>query len=358
MKIRKIPEHIRNFFNIVLKDKQRKTIWRIILDLLLITINDKSIPKYYFSRYLYKKDKNNFKDFINNKVLYGLEEKLNDRSAICILNNKSLFSLYFSNYNINIVKNIMFNYKNNFYLGDKKLFISNLKDFEEIINNVVNNYSENKCVFVKKNVDSYGGKNIYKISSTDLPLNEEFKNDIYNQVISSSYIYQNQIKQHTELDKINSSSINTLRIATYMDKAGNVEIFSAFIRFGVRGSFVDNVSSGGCYVGVDINTGTLCEEAHSSISIAGGRIYTRHPDTDVKFNNVKLPYFEKAKELVINAARYIPGIKLVGWDVAIEKSGPILVEGNYNPDLTVMDFVCGGLRKNEVFKKVLSELNK
>lgn len=53
----------------------------------------------------------------------------------------------------------------------------------------------------------------------------------------------------------------------------------------------------------------------------------------------------------------MPGLRMVGWDVAIGPSGPILIEGNSNYDNTGNDQADGGYRANPVFRKALHEIN-
>ena len=53
----------------------------------------------------------------------------------------------------------------------------------------------------------------------------------------------------------------------------------------------------------------------------------------------EIPYWEKVLELCQQAAAIIPEIAFIGWDVAITPSGPILIEGNHDPDLDIMEFV-------------------
>ena len=67
--------------------------------------------------------------------------------------------------------------------------------------------------------------------------------------------------------------------------------------------------------------------------------------------------FSQAKELVLRTAKYMPGLRLVGWDVAIGETGPVLVEGNSDYDITGNDLVDGGYLANTQFRKVLHEIN-
>ena len=53
----------------------------------------------------------------------------------------------------------------------------------------------------------------------------------------------------------------------------------------------------------------------------------------------------------------MPGLRIVGWDVGIGETGPVLIEGNSDYEITGNDIADGGYRANPVFRKVLRELN-
>ncbi len=70
------------------------------------------------------------------------------------------------------------------------------------------------------------------------------------------FVGQRRVEQHLDLTKINPGSINTLRLLTIQTEDG-VKPMLAAMRFGTDGSVVDNASSGGLCVGVDMQTGRI-----------------------------------------------------------------------------------------------------
>lgn len=60
-------------------------------------------------------------------------------------------------------------------------------------------------------------------------------------------------------------------------------------------------------------------------------IYHEHPITKEKIVGFKVPEFDAAVKLVKEAAKVVPEVAYVGWDVAISASGPVIVEGNCFP---------------------------
>ena len=109
-------------------------------------------------------------------------------------------------------------------------------------------------------------------------------------------------------------------------------------------------------VGIDMKTGRLKKEGYSTFSYCGVRILRSHPITGTVFENFEIPLFDRAKSLTLEAAGLVPGLRIVGWDVAIGESGPVLIEGNSDYGMTGNDLSEGGYRTNQVFRKVLAEV--
>lgn len=100
-------------------------------------------------------------------------------------------------------------------------------------------------------------------------------------------------------------------------------------------SIVDNSHSGGCSYEVDIDTGRI--DSFGWSHAATGMIL--HPGSDICMLGHEIPYWKEAKDMVKHAAEMLPSVKFIGWDMAILQNGPILIEGNHDPDLDIMEFV-------------------
>lgn len=142
-------------------------------------------------------------------------------------------------------------------------------------------------------------------------------------------ICQALIKQHSELSRLNPTSVNTVRIMT-LDFHGTIYILSSIMRTGVNGSRVDNCYSGGVFCGIQPN-GRLKNVAYDTFA----NIYTRHPQ-GTAFESVAVPNYGECIDLVsMLAKRFCSISRLISWDLAIGEDGhPILIEFNVS---------CGGL---------------
>ena len=121
-------------------------------------------------------------------------------------------------------------------------------------------------------------------------------------------------------------------------------------------SFVDNAGSGGGIVGINSEDGTLKSEAFTEYEHGHGESYKVHPLTGVVFQGYKIPFYKEACELALSAAQCIPQLKIIGWDIAIQPDGPIIIEGNDLPGLQLSEIACRGFGTNPVFLEILEEV--
>lgn len=129
--------------------------------------------------------------------------------------------------------------------------------------------------------------------------------------------------QCDELNLLNASSVNTIRILSLLKK-DEVKIYSSIIRMGVNGARVDNASSGGITCGIE-NDGSLKSVAYSSKGVR----YDVHPTSKIHFENIRIPSFEKAQQLVKKIHPRLGHFKMVSWDIAIDNAlEPVLIEAN------------------------------
>ncbi|SLN52492.1 hypothetical protein ROA7450_02638 [Roseovarius albus] len=150
---------------------------------------------------------------------------------------------------------------------------------------------------------------------------------------SQGWVIQHRVKQHPDLAYFNSSSLNSIRIGTFITRpqggdTGEPEVLMdyACLRVGRAGSSTDNGTTGGLLVDIDIETGTLNRGRY--ILEFSGAYADEHPDSKLPFAGHKVPYWEEAIELCLRAAKTLPSVRSVGWDVAIAEDGPLILEGN------------------------------
>ncbi|MBR4458578.1 MAG: hypothetical protein IKS31_06455 [Clostridia bacterium] len=147
-------------------------------------------------------------------------------------------------------------------------------------------------------------------------------------------ILEELVVQHPEMARMCPTSVNTCRIATLLgDKRQG--IVYAFLRIG-NGKVMDNVDCGGMAARIDLDSGMLLTVGADK---AGNR-YEKHPMTGTSIIGFKIPYWEEAKAMCLEAAKKVPQMRFVAWDVAITADGPTFIEGNSFPSHAVPQFAA------------------
>ncbi len=339
----------------LLSDPDRKPVWKIFFELCYLSLLYRNNPLHYFSRYLFKRDQTNIADYLPSKFLYKIKAKFNEQEIRCVLDHKLYFDFYYHRLHVSIPKLWMYNYRKTFIIGNEEIVVNDLTKFKFVLETVIRNNSSDGTVFIKKAYGSYHGANIYKVHLNQLSGQSDEINHLYLEIIKSGFLFQESIKQHSVLGKLNPSCVNTMRLDTFIDGNGVVEIISGYLKTNMKDHYVDNEPTAGCEISIDLETGKLRKYGHVTLKFNGLIRPTQHPITRTLFENLQIPYFREAKNLVIRAASAMPCLRLIGWDVAIGEDGPILIEGNSDYDIAASDLAYGGYRANPIFQKVLKE---
>ena len=190
---------------------------------------------------------------------------------------------------------------------------ANLKEFEDFV-------SKHEIIIVKP-IDDCGGNGVQKINTKEFSSCEELYNNLKE---NNKLLVEEYIIQHEDINSLSPSSVNTLRMFT-ININGEVNLLQSILKIG-NGGDVDNFSSGGMYTFVD-DDGIVIAPAIDK----DDNIYEKHPLTNEKIVGFKVPMFKEAEKLVSEAAKEINEIGYIGWDVAITKTGAVVLEGNVFP---------------------------
>ena len=246
----------------------------------------------------YLLNKKERKTYLTRAKNNAIVKKYNDPQYFDLLDDKAKFNKKFAKY-----------IKREYLIIDgqnQKEFIDFLKKHKEII---------------VKPVNGEGGKGVEKIFYQK---NINFQG-IYNTLIENNQtLIEECISQHDEVSKLYPDSVNTLRLFTFYDGT-KAHVVNQVFKIG-NGGVTDNFSSGSMYTFVD-EQGTILVPAIDRED----KTYTVHPLTKENILGYQIPDFKKACDLVCEAAQKIPQIKYIGWDVAITKDGPAIIEGNSFP---------------------------
>jgi hypothetical protein len=347
--IRKLVS-LRKRLLVFLKDDDKKGSFKIFKEAIVFWTLKREFPYFYFGKFLYRKDIKNYKEYLSSKEVdkITLSKRLHHFQYASLLRNKLAFAVYMEDRNLPVPPMMSYNLGNRFFYESKIQVLTDKDDLHTFFKNLFVKTGQTK-IFVKAIVEM-GGTGSYLITKENLKEDINLYGDY---ILVNDCIHQKYVVQHELINKIYSHSINTIRFDTYIDKNNEIHILSAYMRFGRGGSVVDNMSSGGFCVGVDVEKGKLKDKSYLLMKY-GGEQLDRHPDTNTVFKDYEIPCFEEACDLVKQAVTHIPD-RIIGWDIAISSDGPVIIEGNDNTNLVGPDITYGGLLKHPLFKEIMEE---
>lgn len=151
-------------------------------------------------------------------------------------------------------------------------------------------------------------------------------------------LFERGIEQHEAQAALNPAATNTLRILTMPDVSNGKRPFiaAAVQRIGTEASgHVDNWTQGGLSAKVDLDAGTLSRA--SQLPNGGKPIwFAQHPDTNAQIEGVQVPFWDETRQLVLEASYKLSFMEYVGWDIIISPTGPVILEGNVNSGMNVI----------------------
>lgn len=201
-------------------------------------------------------------------------------------------------------------------------------DFPSATEAQLESFISGKEAIVVKPDNGTGGKGVEKLALKNFKNAEELYQKLREDKVG---VVEEALVQHPQLDALNPYSINTLRIVTIRNDTGG-HILYAHLRIGNGGRPVDNLHSGGMFAPIDLDTGRIQYPAYDKER----KTYEKHPMTGVTIKGLEIPLWEQAKELCLRASEIVPGMRYVGWDVAITPRRPVLVEGNNLPGYDIL----------------------
>lgn len=251
-------------------------------------------------------------DYIPDDIYYAyIDPYYNDWEAAKTLDNKCYYRMILSD--VQQPELIALRMNGYWYVEEN----GELHQFEE--QDVFRLLHGKEC-FIKAATNSEGGHGVVYLCGKEE--DQELKKTIHS--VWGDAVVQSALKQHLTLSSFNPSSVNTIRVLSFLDKEGNVRIISAILRIGVGGSKVDNASSGGITCGIT-DDGKLKKYAFS----AKGDTFDCHPDSGISFEGIEMPQFAEIRRIVERTHLRFSHFRLLSWDFAVsENNEPILIEVN------------------------------
>lgn len=167
--------------------------------------------------------------------------------------------------------------------------------------------------------------------------------DVMREARAMRFLIQHFVEQHDLINRIAPNTLNTVRIETVRWGA-TTHLHYALARFSAREeATVDNATQGGTFVGIDLETGKL-KKYGEYFDFENGAHETHHPVTGIQYEGYEIPYWDTITDLVTKLHPLFYGLAAVGWDIAITKDGPIVMEANSSPCSKMAQMTNGGLK--------------
>ena len=184
-------------------------------------------------------------------------------------------------------------------------------------------FMENRDRIITKPMDDTCGRGVEILHKADFPDLASLRQRLRE---LNSGLIEDVIIQHPEVSRLYPHAVNTYRIVTIFAE-GKANVVYAFIRMGNGGRAVDNINAGGMAAPIDLETGIIQYPAFDKDS----NYFDTHPATGCPIVGYALPYWQESIAMCLEAAAVVPQIGYAGWDIAVSKDGPQLIEGNPFP---------------------------
>lgn len=155
---------------------------------------------------------------------------------------------------------------------------------------------------------------------------------------SDQTLLEEVLSQHEALAELYPDSVNTVRMITFRDPHDKLHVIASVLRIG-NGSVIDNFASGGMFTMLD-DAGVALYPGVDKQS----HIYPMHPVTGTPIQGFQVPHYSEIVEMVADAAKRLPTVPYVGWDIAVTPEGPSLIEANHNSSVFQMKPSASGIR--------------
>ena len=188
-------------------------------------------------------------------------------------------------------------------------------------------------MMIKATVETCNGDGVDQIIDTSADsLNALFSRYDIN------FIVQEKARQHPELQRVNPTSLNSMRLYTYRTLEGKCEFLYPYsmLRFGGKGAVKDNTSKGGgtCLIDRDGHVDDrVFRFKHMEIS-------SLKRETGVE--NLVVPCYHKVIDTLLAMHSKLPYFDYVGWDVTVDPDGePLFIEFNLVPAIEGPQLMAG-----------------
>lgn len=167
---------------------------------------------------------------------------------------------------------------------------------------------------------------------------EDYASDVLNN-FSHGYMFQKFLSPHPAIREVCGNRLATARIVT-LARDGEPSVFRACWKIPSGPNMADNYwRPGNLLAQIDVATGKVVRvTSGTGLELA---YHSEHPDTKAPLIGMAIPRWDELKQTAIEAARLLRHMPLIGFDMAMSETGPVVVEMNHNPDFFLNQLADG-----------------
>ena len=198
------------------------------------------------------------------------------------------------------------------------------------------------CYMLDGDIEKYNEKNICQLIKRYGKRNRD-------------YILQPLYKSASAIHDLTGGVLSSFRVLTIRRPGDAVTTEWVVFKIPGQNAIADNFGAGGMAAPVDLKTGKI----GSAISLDYNDFpHAFHPETGVQIQGREIPFWREAIELAEQAHRCV-NIPLIGWDVGICEDGPVLIEGNHEPAIEILQIShCKGIGGTELGRFMADEVKR
>ncbi len=150
---------------------------------------------------------------------------------------------------------------------------------------------------------------------------------------TARHLLQERLEPHPELVPVFDPRLSSVRLLVLLTPAGPL-IARAVCKMATGSNLADNFWRAGNMLGA---VDTVSGEIRRVVRGVGADMVVNpnHPDTGATILGMRLPLWDRIKELCQSAALTLPGVRTQSRDIAMTRDGPVLLEVNYGEDLSL-----------------------
>lgn len=171
---------------------------------------------------------------------------------------------------------------------------------------------------------------------------------------TKGYVFQDAVVQHENMTDVAGPALGTLRVVTVMEDDTARPLYALW-KIPAPEAMSDNFwQDGSMLAELDVVTGEVKQVRRGSGMDM--EILESHPISGKSFAGMKIPNWKEVTQVAIQAHSLAIGNGVLGFDIGMSKTGPLIVECNTNPFHMLYQLATGrGILNAEfapVFKRI------